>query len=105
MEPILTTKEFIEEVRKDIVDRINRSDIVSGERFSRIDVAQAHTNGDVSALKMWRGYITGALAVITVIVIPLLVYVWNQAQKQRSKLDALSNYEQSYEITTNDQNH
>lgn len=101
MEPILTTKEFIEEVRKDIVDRINRSDIVSAERFSRIDVAQAHTNGDVTSLKLWRAFLGGGLAIITLLVIPLLVYVWNQSQEQRSRLEVLSNYQQKYEKINN----
>lgn len=89
-----SVKEMIEEFRAE-----------NNRRFDKVDAAQAHTNGDVSILKMWRGYITGAVSVIIVIVIPLLVYVWNQAQKQRSKLEALSNYQQLYEITTNDKNH
>lgn len=69
----------------------------NNRRFDKVDAAQAHTNGDVSSLKIWKGVLTGALAVITLIVIPLIVYVWEQSQDSRSKIEALSNYQQQYQ--------
>lgn len=34
------------------------------EDHIKIQNAQAHTNGDVKSLKLWRAYLTGAFAVI-----------------------------------------
>lgn len=79
----------------------------NNRRFDKVDAAQAHTNGDVTDLKMWRGYLTGGVTVIAIIVIPLLVYVWQQSQSQSSQLQSLSNYQQKYqyETTINNKNH
>lgn len=81
-------KEMIAEFRKDV-----------NTRFDSVDDAQAHTNGDVSNLKVWRGYITGGLAVVTLILVPLLVYVLKQSIDARTQLQTLNNQSQSYEIT------
>lgn len=72
----------------------------NNRRFDEVDAAQAHTNGDVSNLKIWRGYLTGATAVIVVLVIPLIVYVWNQSQ-DKVTAQTLSAYSQLYGTTNN----
>ncbi len=77
-------KEIIAEFRKEMA-----------ERFDKVDDAQAHTNGDVSDLKVWKAFLTGGLAVVTLIVIPLLVYVWQQSQHQLQTIDT---YKQKYEV-------
>lgn len=79
-------KEMISEFRHDV-----------NARFDDVDNAQAHTNGDVSNLKVWRGYITGGLAVVTLILVPLLVYVLKQSIDARAQLQTLNNHSQSYE--------
>lgn len=81
-----STKEWIAELSKDM-----------NLRFDKVDEAQAHTNGDVTNLKMWRGYITGGLTVISALVIPLVIYVWNTSQKVQSRLETLSSMHQTYE--------
>lgn len=52
------------------------------ERLENIKIelaeVKAHvqkTNGSVASLKMWRGYVTGGLAVLTAIVVPLFFLV------------------------------
>lgn len=86
-----TVKEMIEEFRAE-----------NNRRFDKVDAAQAHTNGDVGILKLKYAELRGGMRVFviifSVIVIPLLVYVWNQALKQKSRLDTLSTYQQKYEI-------
>jgi len=42
----------------------------------RIEIQTTKTNGEVAKLKVWRGYITGALAIISALVIPLVVYIF-----------------------------
>lgn len=72
-------KEMITEMRSDI-----------NIRFDKVDAAQAHTNGDVSSLKIWKGVLTGALTIVTSMVIPLVVYVWSEAQTNKTALQSLS---------------
>lgn len=39
------------------------------------------TNGRVGRLEQWKGFITGGLAVITVLIVPILIYLvthWNK---------------------------
>lgn len=85
-----TVKEMIEEFRAE-----------NNRRFDKVDAAQAHTNGDVGLLKLKHAELRGGIRVFcivfSVIVLPLLVYVWDQAQHQKSRLEAISNYQQKYE--------
>lgn len=48
------------------------------EQLDRIEVQTTKTNGNVSSLKVWRGYITGAIAVIVVVFLPILFYLAEQ---------------------------
>lgn len=43
---------------------------------------QDHTNGDVSNLKLWRAYLVGAWAVISIILIGILMPLVNNYLKQ-----------------------
>lgn len=79
-------KEMIKELR-----------VENNKRFDKVDSAQAHTNGDVTILKIWRGYITGGLAVITILIIPVLIYVIKQNLDTRSQLQTISDQQQTYE--------
>jgi hypothetical protein len=45
------------------------------EAHERIEGQTRKTNGRVSSLESWRAYITGAIAVITVIILPLVFMV------------------------------
>ena len=49
------------------------------ESLDRIEAQVVKTNGRVSKLEIWRGYIAGALAIISFVVIPLVVYSFNVA--------------------------
>lgn len=40
--------------------------------LARIEAQTTKTNGSVRSLQIWRGFITGGLAIITVLIIPLL---------------------------------
>lgn len=90
MDQTYSIKEMIDELRKDV-----------NARFDKVDEAQAHTNGDVGALKLRNAFLSGGLVVIALIVIPLIVYVWNQAQDNRSKLETISNQQQFYGESNN----
>lgn len=42
------------------------------ETLGRIETQTIKTNGSVRSLQVWRGFITGGLAILALIVIPLL---------------------------------
>lgn len=46
------------------------------EQLTRIENQVTKTNGRVSALENWRWMVIGALSVITMIVIPLVIYAF-----------------------------
>lgn len=81
-----TVKEMIDEFRRDV-----------SQRFDKVDIAQAHTNGDVGRLKLRSAFLTGGLSVIAILVIPLIVYIWNQTQSSQLRLQSLTNQQQYYE--------
>jgi hypothetical protein len=56
------------------------------EQLDRIEIQTSKTNGSVSSLKVWRGYITGGLAVITLIGLPLLAYLGIMEMNLNEKL-------------------
>lgn len=66
------------------------------ERFDAVDEAQAHTNGDVKSLKLWKAFLTGGMTIISAMVIPLLIYVWGQSKSNTDNIQALINSKQSY---------
>lgn len=47
------------------------------ETLIRIEAQTTKTNGRVSKLENWRGYITGGVSVIVIVLIPLLLMVVN----------------------------
>lgn len=49
--------------------------------LKRIEDQTTKTNGRVKKLEIWRGMIIGAIAIISMIVIPLTVYAFNLAIK------------------------
>ena len=52
------------------------------EQLDRIEKQTTKTNGNVISLKLWRAYITGAVVIISVIVLPLIVYINNTQVNQ-----------------------
>ena len=53
-------KEFFNEIKKDLND---------------IKTQTTKTNGRVSSLEQWKAYTTGAVAVLTLVVLPVLGYL------------------------------
>lgn len=51
----------------DNVAKLNTSD------HAEIKAKQDHTNGDVKKLKIWKAYLTGAWAVVSIILISILI--------------------------------
>lgn len=56
------SKREIDEFMKDIKDTLQR-----------IEMQTTRTNGRVSSLENWRGFITGGLAILTVLVVPVFI--------------------------------
>lgn len=50
------------------------------EQLTRIEAQVTKTNGRVSALENWRWMIIGALTIITMLVIPMVIYIYNSQQ-------------------------
>lgn len=48
------------------------------EKLDGIIARQDYTNGTVKDLIIWRAGIVGAMAVITGLVVPLLIYIYNK---------------------------
>lgn len=69
-------KEMIQEFRADVSQRLDGIQ-------DRVD----KTNGRVKSLEIRNATLTGGIAVISLIVIPLLVYIWND---YRDKIDYIS---------------
>lgn len=44
------------------------------ETVMRIEKQVIKTNGRVSALEMWRSYLLGACAVMTLLLVPIIIY-------------------------------
>ena len=44
------------------------------ETVIRIEAQVIKTNGRVSALEMWRSYLLGACAVMTLLLVPIIIY-------------------------------
>lgn len=75
------------------------------EDHESIKEAQAHTNGNVTELQKWRFFITGGLGVLTVLVVPMLLFIAQQfivranakedTQKQinQAVVETLDNYQ------------
>lgn len=56
--------------------------------LSEIKTQTMKTNGRVGRLENWRSFITGGLAIVTLIVLPLIVYIFtSQVNAVTSKLD------------------
>ena len=64
--------------RKSISDSLERIERDMKSGFEGIYKRQDKTNGSVSSLKVWRGYITGGLAILTVVVLPMGFWVLNR---------------------------
>lgn len=47
--------------------------------LTRIEGQTVKTNGRVSKLEIWQGFIKGGLAIIVIIGIPLIIYAFNLA--------------------------
>lgn len=59
------------------------------ESLKRIEAQTVKTNGSVSGLRIWRGYITGGIAVLTVVVLPILGYLAYQIIALSTKFGSL----------------
>ena len=44
------------------------------ETVTRIEAQVIKTNGRVSALERWRSYLLGACAVLTMLLVPVIIY-------------------------------
>ena len=59
---------------KDIVDERLKS---VSEVLHRIEIQTIATNGRVRKLEAWRSFITGGLAILSLLVIPMIIMVFS----------------------------
>lgn len=67
------TNQTIRHIFKDIKEEIKKMDDSHGEKFKEIMDCVKLTNGRVKDLEMWRNRVVGALAVITMLLVPVLL--------------------------------
>jgi len=60
---------------QDIKDTLTEFKTETKASLGEIKAQVTKTNGSVSNLKIWRGYITGGLAILTIIVLPIMAYL------------------------------
>lgn len=73
-------------MKDDILYSKREMDIMLGEikdQLNRIEAQVMRTNGSVASLKMWRAYTTGAVAVLTTLVLPMAAYIAEQTFQLR----------------------
>jgi len=88
----LRFKELEEKITRnhqETLEKISESNRVSHDKhketvafLSEIKNQTTKTNGNVTSLKLSRAWMTGAIAVIIVIVLPLIVYIFTNLQAQ-----------------------
>ena len=72
----------LDRIAKDLEERsVERHRDVMKE-LSEIKVQTLRTNGRVNKLEMWRALTTGAIIIISTVVIPLVVYAFNTKTAQ-----------------------
>lgn len=59
----------------DLIDTNEKSHLGIIKSIDALSEHVKRTNGQIVSLRIWRGFLTGGLAVITAIVIPMLIYV------------------------------
>ena len=69
-----TTRE-LDLIFQDIKDQLNRFEAQTNTSLMEIKAQVTKTNGSVINLKVWRGYLTGAVAVIIIIGLPIMGYL------------------------------
>lgn len=57
--------------------------------LDRIEEQTKKTNGSVASLKLWRAYVTGAVAVLIIIVLPVLGYLSIITVENTTKISGL----------------
>lgn len=72
------SKREIDLIVEGIKTHIDEKDSVQDEKLDKILIQTTKTNGRVSNLENWRSYLVGAWAVISLIVIPTLTFIYFQ---------------------------
>lgn len=55
-----------------LMNRMDDFEKTTGQALGRIEEQTKRTNGSVASLKLWRAYTTGALAIVSLLMIGLL---------------------------------
>lgn len=61
-------------------DQDNKLDNISAQGKTTLEQAKL-TNGSVAEVKAWQAFMKGGLAVLSVIVVPVVIYIINQLLK------------------------
>lgn len=64
-------EKFFQETNKHLVE-------IKDEHLARIEEQVRKTNGRVGKLENWRAFITGGLAILTLLVVPILLNIFGK---------------------------
>ena len=69
------TSDLVGDIKDEILTlKIYHTEVI--ERLVRIEIQTKITNGSVMSLKLWRSLMIGGMGIITLIVFPLLIYIF-----------------------------
>ena len=69
------TSDLVGDIKDEILTlKIYHTEVI--ERLVRIEIQTKITNGSVMSLKLWRSLMIGGMGMITLIVFPLLIYIF-----------------------------
>lgn len=81
--------DLIKQSHEAIMQRMDVFESNTSTSLEEIKVQTTKTNGSVASLKIWRAYMTGAIAVIAFVVVPVIGYVVIQADQNNARLSSV----------------
>jgi len=92
------SKREIDGFQHDVRESLQRIEVDMNNGFKEVHKKQDLTNGNVTRLQLWRSFISGAVSILAIIIVPMLgwalwVLVNIQGQVGNAVDDALSAYQ------------
>lgn len=90
----------VEDLKDHLGTKIDTARMFLTDSINRVEAQTVKTNGRVSALEKRSWMAAGALAVVMAIVIPMVVYVWNEKNRREADIHSAVNnaFQQRFEL-------